>query len=261
LTRLRAALGSIQALVVMLLACCCVALAAQIPAIFEGSHTLVAVEPLLRELNMGYDIRDMSLTVEGRTYPNALVYRDGMFMADGSNLARFLHLDVTRRNGVLIFSPDLTASAAPSPPSGSEIDDIRSKLLDLLNEHRQAQGLPDLGMDGTAQEAAQYQADDMQQAGVMRHEDSSGRSPMDRFDAFGGHAAWYGENVGWYQLDPGDPAAIWSLISKLDADMMAEQPPDDGHRETILSPRYSAVGIGIAVGPNGLYLAEDFVGH
>jgi len=42
--------------------------------------------------------------------------------------------------------------------------------------------------------------------------------------------------------------------------MMAEQPPNDGHRENIVSPNYDAVGIGVAVGPGGVYLTEDFTG-
>jgi uncharacterized protein YkwD len=115
--------------------------------------------------------------------------------------------------------------------------------------------------DSTAQAAAQEQAEDMLSAGVMRHEDSQGRTPLERFSALGGHATWYGENVGWYQISADSGPSQWQAVADLDAEMMAEQPPDDGHRRTILDARYQAVGIGIAVGANGLYLAEDFVGR
>jgi uncharacterized protein YkwD len=94
----------------------------------------------------------------------------------------------------------------------------------------------------------------------MQHEDSTGRTPMQRYAAMGGHAGWYAENVGWYGLDVSGNTELWTAVSKLDAQMMAETPPDDGHRENILSPVYDAVGIGVSVGPHGLYLAEDFSG-
>jgi uncharacterized protein YkwD len=262
LKRLGTAVGSLQLVAALVLATCCVALAAQIPALVSGSHTLVAVEPLLQDLNVEYTIRGVVLEVDGRVYPNPLEERNGMAMADAFNFAHFLHLDLTRRNGVLVFSPSDGAGSAPvPPPTQADIQAVRLELLAQLNAHRADQGLAALGTDATAQIAAQYQADDMSSAGIMRHQDSTGRTPMERFNAFGGHASWYGENVGWYQADPDGETGVWSAVSKLDAEMMAEQPPDDGHREAILSPHYQAVGIGIAIGPNGLYLAEDFVGH
>ncbi len=99
----------------------------------------------------------------------------------------------------------------------------------------------------------------MESNGVMRHEDSGGRTPMTRYTAFGGRAALYGENVAFYGDTISESDAAWHAVSKLDAMMMAEQPPTDGHRENILSPDYRAIGVGVAVGPNGLYIAEDFV--
>jgi uncharacterized protein YkwD len=99
----------------------------------------------------------------------------------------------------------------------------------------------------------------MENAGIMRHTDSSGRSPYQRFKSIGGLATLYGENVAYFGLDVNDLPNEWQAVDKLDAMMMAEQAPDDGHREAILSPAYREVGIGVAIGANGLYLAEDFV--
>jgi uncharacterized protein YkwD len=240
----------------------CVAAAASIPTVVDGPRTLVAVEPLLQTLQLAYVISGTKLDVNGHRFPQPLVERDGMDMADAVELAHFLHLGLTKKNGVLVFSskqsPDATQSA---PPPQADLDALRTRLLDALNDHRRSTGRPPLRIDPVAEEAAQYQAEEMSRTAKMQHEDSTGRTPMQRYAAMGGRAEWYAENVGWYGLDVSGNAELWTAVSKLDAQMMAEVPPDDGHRENILSPQYDAVGIGVSVGPHGLYLAEDFSGE
>lgn len=240
----------------------CIAAAATIPTFVDGRRTLVAVEPLLQSLQLGYVISGTTLQVNGRRYSQELVVHGGLDMADAVSLANFLHLSLTRRDGVLVFSsspqsPDAQGSA---PPPQADLATLRGELIDALNAHRRTAGLEPLHADPVAEQAAEFQAQDMAASAVMRHEDSTGRTPMQRYSAFGGDAGWYAENVGWYGLDVSGSSELWVAVSKLDAQMMAEQPPNDGHRENILSERYDSVGIGVSIGPHGLYLAEDFVG-
>lgn len=143
--------------------------------------------------------------------------------------------------------------------TGNPAPAIRARLIDQINAHRRSYGLAPLALDRVAQRAAQFQADDMENNGVMRHQDSDGRTPMARYAAFGGRASLYGENVAFYSDTATELDTAWHAVAKLDSMMMAEKPPSDGHRENILSPDYKAVGIGVAVGPNGMYIAEDFV--
>ncbi|HLW38341.1 MAG TPA: CAP domain-containing protein [Candidatus Eremiobacteraceae bacterium] len=164
----------------------------------------------------------------------------------------------------LVTAPVL-AYLAPVPrnvivlPSDSR--PIAVRLMDQINAHRHEYGLAPLEIDPVAQRAAQFQAEDMQANDVMRHADSSGRSPLTRYADFGGRAGMYGENVAYYGDELSELAQQWAAVAKLDGMMMAEKPPQDGHRENILSPNYSAVGIGVAVGPHGIFVAEDFVGR
>ena len=233
-----------------------------IPTVVEGGHTYVAVEPLLRALEIGYDIEGSRLTVEGRAYPHTLVEIDGMGMANARDLAAFLNLKMSSdSNGSLVFSqPQTPAPSQAQVPADSDLAAVRAQLIDLLDEHRSAQGLGPLGIDPRAEAAAQAHALDMARSGVLRHVDPDGRTPFDRYHAHGGHARYYAENVAWYGMADESRAALASAIDKLDAQMMAERPPDDGHRANIVSPLYDSVGIGIAVGPNGIYLTEDFSG-
>lgn len=239
----------------------CVAAAQSIPAITAGSRTLVAVEPLLRSLEMGYIISGTHLQVDGRTYSKPLELLDGIDMVDAADIARFLHLRYSKHNNVAVFSslpqrPDATQSALPT----QEVAALRMELLQALNRHRADAGVGPLRFDPIAEQAAQYQAEEMAGLGILGHEDTAGRSPMQRYASMGGRAGWYAENVGWYGLEVESVDAMWSAVTVLDAQMMAERPPQDGHRENILSRQYNAVGIGLSVGPHGLYIAEDFSG-
>jgi uncharacterized protein YkwD len=241
----------------------CIAAASTIPTVVEGGRTFVCVEPLLRSLQIGYDIEGTHLEVDGRAYPQPLVERDGSGMADAYVLANFLHLTVTDKNGVLVFSspPQPADDASPAPPPEAELDTLRAQLLAALNQHRGDAGLDPLDEDPIADEAAQFQSSDMATADTIRHTDAQGRTPLQRYVAMGGRASWYAENVGWYGLDVSDGPSLWTAVSKLDREMMAERPPDDGHRENILGTKYQSVGIGVTISASGIYLAEDFVGR
>jgi len=138
---------------------------------------------------------------------------------------------------------------------------VRGKLLAELNAHRRAAGIRPLGSDAIAQAAAQIQADDMAATDVFGHGDAYGRLPMTRYETLGGTARFYGENVGWYGARVTQLDAVWRAVAELDSQMMAERPPNDGHRRNILAARFEAVGIAFAIGPHGLYFAEDFVGY
>jgi uncharacterized protein YkwD len=155
-------------------------------------------------------------------------------------------------------SPDLGPIPTTGPPPAAELRELRERLTTRLNKHRADAGLAPLVTDPIAERAAQFQAENMLAAGVMRHLDDTGRTPIARYKAFGGKSDWYGENVGFSSPGVVDPDLVWKDIARLDTAMMEEQPPDDAHRQNILSKHFTAVGIGVAVGPKGVFLCEDF---
>lgn len=234
--------------------------AASIPTLTEGDHVLVAVEPLLASMQIAYSLDAGRLVVGERAYIGPMVIDDGLHYAEPRAIASFLNLSVVYENGVLTFAPPAPAAgSSASAPADQVMQTLRSRLLELLNAHRAAAGLRPLAPDSVAQSAAELQAKDMETAGIMRHTDSMGRSPFERYKSFGGRASLYGENVAYYGLQVTDAENLWIALGKLDSMMMAEQPPDDGHRRAILNPAFQSVGFGLATGPNGLYLAEDFL--
>lgn len=234
--------------------------ASSIPTLAEGNYILVAVEPLLETMQIRYHLTAGHLSIGDHAYIGPMVIDNGLYFADPHAIAAFLNLQLSYPNGVMTFAPSAPhAGTVAEVPGTGALDALRIRLLALLNAHRMATGLPSLAIDSVAQSAAQYQAKDMESAGIMRHTDSSGRSPIQRFQSIGGLASQYGENVAYFGLDMNDLENEWQAVGKLDAMMMAERAPDDGHRAAILSTTYRKVGIGVAIGSNGLYLAEDFV--
>ncbi len=155
----------------------------------------------------------------------------------------------------------VTTVPAQGPPPPAALAFVRAKLLAALNQHRSDMSLPAFRIDVLAEQAAQAHAEEMERVNVLRHEDTSGHNPMWRYSALGGYAQAYGENVGWASRGVVEQALLWSAMDELDRRMMAERPPNDGHRRNILSARYEGVGIGVATGPNGVYITEDFVGY
>ncbi len=234
--------------------------ASTIPTLTEGDHVLVAVEPLMHSMDIQYTLSDGRLSVGEHAYIGPMVIDAGMHYAEPRAIAAFLNLEITYPDGVITFAPPVPhPGSIAAAPDAATLQAIRARLLALLNAHRTATGLSQLAIDPLAESAAQAQAKDMETAGIMRHTDALGRSPFERFKSEGGLASLYGENVAYFGLDVNDLQNEWQAVDKLDAMMMAEQAPDDGHREAILSPVYRKVGIGVAIGTNGLYLAEDFL--
>ncbi len=68
-----------------------------------------------------------------------------------------------------------------------------------------------------------------------------------------------GENIGQGGPVADTPAAISQMAVALTNAMLAEKPPDDGHRLNILSSSFTHVGIAVYRDSNGtVWLTQDF---
>jgi uncharacterized protein YkwD len=68
-----------------------------------------------------------------------------------------------------------------------------------------------------------------------------------------------GENIGEGGPVAGTAAAITRMAVALTQDMLAEKPPDDGHRRNLLSPAFTHVGITVGRTADGtVWMTQDF---
>jgi uncharacterized protein YkwD len=126
-----------------------------------------------------------------------------------------------------------------------KLSDDEKTLLDLTNAERAREKLPPLAPNARLFQAARAHAANMAKKGEMKH-DLDGKTPDQRLDDAGYDWRKFGENLA--QSDGGGLAEIvkgW-MGSK-------------GHREHILDPAFTEIGVGIARNDKGdVYYTEDF---
>jgi hypothetical protein len=95
-------------------------------------------------------------------------------------------------------------------------------------------------------------------AGSWGHWDTRGRAPYLRW-ALAGGADFQAENVAGYSVSSGrTDRPLGALMLDAHEAMMAERPPRDGHRRTILDPSFAHVGIGVAAVAGEFRMTEEF---
>ena len=150
-------------------------------------------------------------------------------------------------------------AASQMPDLEKAFTDIRANLLDMVNEERAVERLPELKRDELAEQVATKHARDMALHDFASHWGRDGFKPYHRYSFAGGTHATQ-ENISAADN-------TWSLklrdlkqdTSYLHVRLYQETPPNDGHRRTILAPQHTHVGFGLAVEKLRLRLVELFV--
>ncbi len=155
------------------------------------------------------------------------------------------------------FGPD-RAAAPYAEPHG----DAKAALLARINADRAAAGVPPVAVDLVATKAGDAFCLDAARTGVMGHWDLAGRAPYDRFADAGG-IDWHAENFSGVSRrgEAIRKGELVGLLLEAHGGMMAERPPDDGHRKTILDPLWTHVGIGVALEGGEFRMTEEFTRH
>jgi uncharacterized protein YkwD len=121
---------------------------------------------------------------------------------------------------------------------------LEQQLVDQLNQSRRQAGLPALSVDRQLTEAARQHSQLMSEKNTLGHVLPGETGVADRLAAVGVHFNRSGENVG-YNSD----------FNGIHAGFMKSPP----HRENILNPNYTQVGIGVVKDNDGVYwVTEDF---
>ena len=167
--------------------------------------------------------------------------------------------DIKMDNGTLVMPIDAAAKALDASVtyrggsaylSSREVTDPATwqyELLLLTNMARANAGLPSLIWNATLAEAAAAHCADMAERGYFAHETPEGVTPLDRLILRGVLCSTAAENIAAGQPDP---ATVFTGLM--------ESPH---HRENILSPDVTELGIGFARGGiYGIYWAQEFLG-
>lgn len=149
--------------------------------------------------------------------------------------------------------PLATATTGPTLPTatpGSIPSDIAawpSMVLNIINDKRVDAGLKRYKMSPLLTQAAQGQANDCSSRGWCNHVGSDGSDPRTRILRTGYTSVWVSES--WAQAnDPNGAVALW----------YNETPPNDVHRQDLLSNAHTEIGVGIAKAGLGYYFIIDY---
>lgn len=155
---------------------------------------------------------------------------------------------------------DPTPTAPPdqqTPPAGestssspaASLDAVEAEVLDLINAHRQENGLAPLANASTLNISSHNHSQDMAENGYFSHTSLDGSSPFDRMRDAGYSCGTMGENIAAGQTSAQQVFEGWMN--------------SPGHNANMLNPNFEAVGIGLVSAPDspyGYYWTTNFGG-
>jgi uncharacterized protein YkwD len=154
-----------------------------------------------------------------------------------------------------------TTSAHPSgsSPPASQGGPAAAQVLALINRARSAAGLPALTLTSGLESSSS--AHNLRMAGGcgLSHQCPGEPAIGNRETAAGVHWTAAGENIGEGGPMANTSAAIAQMATSLTQSMLDEKPPNDGHRQNILSKTFTHIGIAVYRDSSGtVWLTQDF---
>jgi uncharacterized protein YkwD len=150
-------------------------------------------------------------------------------------------------------TPSAQTGAGTANATATE-NQIAQAVFQAINHSRAANGLPPLKWSTALANSARQHNLAMQAANTLSHQLPGEAGLGDRERQQGVSWSWAAENVG----ESSDQSVNGALA--LHQAMMSEQPPNDGHRQNILTTNGTIVGIAILIDQQHgqLWLTEDF---
>jgi uncharacterized protein YkwD len=161
---------------------------------------------------------------------------------------------------LVVRTPDLERPLSESyPPPSEPAADVQVAVFKQINADRGAEGLSPVAWDPAAARVATLFCQAQVREGTSGHFLLNGLPPYAR-TAFAGIFGVQAENaVTWTTTGEEFEDSPVELALAGHASMMAEVPPNDGHRRTILDPDATHVGVGWFEGRGAFRMAEEFL--
>jgi uncharacterized protein YkwD len=156
--------------------------------------------------------------------------------------------------------PRRTTTAPPRAPRAPATGDaVLDAVLDHINQARARSGLPAYTLSTSLSKASALHNQRMIDGCGLQHQCSGESGIGDRFSAQGVQWTAAGENIG-FGSSGSSQSAIISTANGLTDSMLAETPPNDGHRKNLLSSTFKRIGLSVVRDGNGrTWMTQDFV--
>ncbi|HYO77541.1 MAG TPA: CAP domain-containing protein [Thermoanaerobaculia bacterium] len=157
----------------------------------------------------------------------------------------------------------LAVIALASPLAHSDIEATRTTLkqhiLRLINRDRQLYNLPPVQLDLQGSVYADNYCERQLVNKTNGHFTTDGLPPYMRYSFAGGNDGVSENAAAWSANYSFNDRALYEMARRSQDAMMAEMPPHDGHKRTILDPHATHVGIGVAWRDGEFRLVHEFV--
>jgi uncharacterized protein YkwD len=161
--------------------------------------------------------------------------------------------------GALVTLLLLLATTSAQVPISDVPRETKLRLVEIINQDRAQAGLSPVEYSQELSRLADEHCNEMVREGYTNHWNRAGWKPYLRYAA-AGLSAYTSENISavWETSFATDKTNVWGNILYAHRSFLAEKPPNDGHRRSILDPRNMLAGIGIAYNNHGMRLIEVF---
>ncbi|HET7710336.1 MAG TPA: CAP domain-containing protein, partial [Thermoanaerobaculia bacterium] len=157
----------------------------------------------------------------------------------------------------------LLTFAVPLAQGGSPADEtrltLRQQMVRLINRDRAAYGLRPVALDVEVSLTADRFCEQQIRNRTTGHFTTDGMTPYMRYSFAGGNDGVSENAAAWSASYRFSDQALYEMIRRSQDAMMAELPPHDGHRRTILDPHATHVGVGLAWQDGEFRIAQEFV--
>ncbi|HSP35869.1 MAG TPA: CAP domain-containing protein [Thermoanaerobaculia bacterium] len=153
--------------------------------------------------------------------------------------------------------------SAPLAEGGAALDEtritLRQEVLRLINSDREKHGLAPVALDPEASVVADAYCREQIANGTTGHFTTDGLAPYMRYSFAGGNDGVSENTAAWSANYSFTDRAVYGLVRRSEETMVAEKPPHDGHRRTILDPYATHVGIGLAWDKGEFRMTQEFI--
>jgi len=156
-------------------------------------------------------------------------------------------------------TPTPTKSSPQPSPAPAPQGDAAAQVLALINQARAQAGLPAYSLSsGLGTSSARHNA--VMAGGCGLSHQCPGEPSLGQRETNAG-VQWTaaGENIGEGGPVADSSSAIAQMATRITQSMLDEQPPNDGHRENILSRTFRFIGITVTRDSHGtVWMTQDF---
>ena len=154
--------------------------------------------------------------------------------------------------------PRRTTAPPRSPRAPATGDAIINAVLGHINAARARAGLPAYTLSTSLSKASALHNQRMIDGCGLQHQCSGEGGIGERFSAQGVRWTAAGENIGFGSSGSSDSAVIAAANGLTDS-MLAEKPPNDGHRKNLLSSTFKRIGLSVVRADGRTWMTQDFV--